>query len=606
MSGAVAFPTIFRRDQRNGRLIAVFRLAGDEADRLVDQHRDLACLRGFARRDRSRCADPGGPSCRACRCARRRPAPSLFRSTRRLRGASTGRVPTSAWTDAGCPARLRSRDAECAARHPASRSARASAPGCAACRREPGGVVAEAACQRTAVSCRSCGPDARCARRVSRSRRARTIAEFAFGAVRGRRGRHAAARAGRSERSRSRLYRLAKCARRDRRTTVAFEAARCAVSYAVARSLRLAPRGGARRSLQTRARRHAIARTGARDAVATRSDGRPAPRGARPLNAARVRRRHGAGRRSPRLRGSAVACDRCLRTARRRSPRAVKRRGAARVSRRAHVTTRLRSVRGATFAIVTTRTTVAAPSKRRGARSPSSRRDHGGASSKRRGARSTAIIAFKTTRAHGRRRSDAVRVHRDRDGAVAAIACAFEAARRTFTAITTCHDAAHVAAIARTFKPTRRTRHRGARSPRAFDAAAHVRHRRGAHASPRRLHGAADDPTACPARVAAAPASRSRENEPSARGARAPAPAGLPARRPLAAARCASAFTRAPRPNPPSSDGFGPAGRVGLRADVLPVRTGARSDEAGRGCLAVNLTRMKSHTAIARSSSVST
>jgi len=50
----------------------------------------------------------------------------------------------------------------------------------------------------------------------------------------------------------------------------------------------------------------------------------------------------------------------------------------------------------------------------------------------------------------------------------------------------------------------------------------------------------------------------------------------------------------------------GAAARVGLRAVLLPERTGARSDEAGRGCLAVSLTRMKSHTAIARSSSVST
>jgi hypothetical protein len=65
----------------------------------------------------------------------------------------------------------------------------------------------------------------------------------------------------------------------------------------------------------------------------------------------------------------------------------------------------------------------------------------------------------------------------------------------------------------------------------------------------------------------------------------------------------------APSPRGPlgsAIDDFGPAGRVGLRPDVLPLRTGARSVEAGRGCLAVNLSRMKSHTAIARSSSVST
>ncbi len=50
-----------------------------------------------------------------------------------------------------------------------------------------------------------------------------------------------------------------------------------------------------------------------------------------------------------------------------------------------------------------------------------------------------------------------------------------------------------------------------------------------------------------------------------------------------------------------------PAGFVRpMRFDVLLLRAGARSDEAGRGCLAVNLSRMKSHTAIARSSSVST
>ena len=78
-------------------------------------------------------------------------------------------------------------------------------------------------------------------------------------------------------------------------------------------------------------------------------------------------------------------------------------------------------------------------------------------------------------------------------------------------------------------------------------------------------------------------------------------------RRPPAACRRRAAPAPSPRaPLGPGVAGLGPAGRVGLRADVLPVRTGARSDEAGRGCLAVNLTRMKSHTAIARSSSVST
>ena len=43
-----------------------------------------------------------------------------------------------------------------------------------------------------------------------------------------------------------------------------------------------------------------------------------------------------------------------------------------------------------------------------------------------------------------------------------------------------------------------------------------------------------------------------------------------------------------------------------LRAEGLLGRTGARLGDAGRGCLAVSLTRIKSHTAIARSSSVST
>jgi hypothetical protein len=47
------------------------------------------------------------------------------------------------------------------------------------------------------------------------------------------------------------------------------------------------------------------------------------------------------------------------------------------------------------------------------------------------------------------------------------------------------------------------------------------------------------------------------------------------------------------------------AGRGALRADELLERTGARLGDAGRGCLAVSLTRIKSHTAIARSSSVS-
>jgi hypothetical protein len=52
--------------------------------------------------------------------------------------------------------------------------------------------------------------------------------------------------------------------------------------------------------------------------------------------------------------------------------------------------------------------------------------------------------------------------------------------------------------------------------------------------------------------------------------------------------------------------GSGSRVRGVLRADGLPARTGARLGEAGRGCLAVNLTRIKSHTAIARSNSVST
>jgi hypothetical protein len=83
-----------------------------------------------------------------------------------------------------------------------------------------------------------------------------------------------------------------------------------------------------------------------------------------------------------------------------------------------------------------------------------------------------------------------------------------------------------------------------------------------------------------------------------------PAPPAKPAG--LAAGRLPAPAGLASRPPAAGVAGRGPAGRVGLRAVVLPERTGARSDEADRGCLAVNLTRMKSHTAIARSSSVST
>jgi len=50
----------------------------------------------------------------------------------------------------------------------------------------------------------------------------------------------------------------------------------------------------------------------------------------------------------------------------------------------------------------------------------------------------------------------------------------------------------------------------------------------------------------------------------------------------------------------------GAGARAGLRPVVVPVRTGERVAEVGRGCLAVSLTRIKSQAAIARSSSVST
>jgi hypothetical protein len=43
-----------------------------------------------------------------------------------------------------------------------------------------------------------------------------------------------------------------------------------------------------------------------------------------------------------------------------------------------------------------------------------------------------------------------------------------------------------------------------------------------------------------------------------------------------------------------------------LRPAALPERTGERAGVAGRGCLAVSLTRIISQAAIARSSSVST
>lgn len=70
----------------------------------------------------------------------------------------------------------------------------------------------------------------------------------------------------------------------------------------------------------------------------------------------------------------------------------------------------------------------------------------------------------------------------------------------------------------------------------------------------------------------------------------------------------AAALLRAPvLASLPEAAGCAPSQVRGvLRADGLPVRTGARLGDAGRGCLAVSLTRIKSHTAIARSNSVST
>ena len=70
----------------------------------------------------------------------------------------------------------------------------------------------------------------------------------------------------------------------------------------------------------------------------------------------------------------------------------------------------------------------------------------------------------------------------------------------------------------------------------------------------------------------------------------------------------AAALSRAPvLASLPEAAGCAPSQVRGVfRADGLPVRTGARLGDAGRGCLAVSLTRIKSHTAIARSNSVST
>jgi len=50
----------------------------------------------------------------------------------------------------------------------------------------------------------------------------------------------------------------------------------------------------------------------------------------------------------------------------------------------------------------------------------------------------------------------------------------------------------------------------------------------------------------------------------------------------------------------------GGSARTGFRPAALPERTGERAGDAGRGCLAVSLTRINSQAAIARSSSVST
>ncbi len=63
----VAFPAVIRRDERDGRLIAVFSLTRDVADRLVHQDRDVARLDRPGRPGRSRCAGPGEPWSRACR-----------------------------------------------------------------------------------------------------------------------------------------------------------------------------------------------------------------------------------------------------------------------------------------------------------------------------------------------------------------------------------------------------------------------------------------------------------------------------------------------------------------------------------------------------------
>ena len=95
------------------------------------------------------------------------------------------------------------------------------------------------------------------------------------------------------------------------------------------------------------------------------------------------------------------------------------------------------------------------------------------------------------------------------------------------------------------------------------------------------------------------------------RGGFAPAPsrafAGAPSRR-FSGAPGAADGLAARGPAFFSGNPGGSTSRVrgDLRADGLPARTGARLGEAGRGCLAVNLTRIKSHTAIARSNSVST
>lgn len=122
------------------------------------------------------------------------------------------------------------------------------------------------------------------------------------------------------------------------------------------------------------------------------------------------------------------------------------------------------------------------------------------------------------------------------------------------------------------------------------------------------------------------PPDRSRVDAPSGRAGRGPVdgrppvpgprlpPAGpAPAKERFAAPPEDAPSRRAPAPAssllrllPGIDVGLGPAGLGLLRAAVLPERTGARSALAGRGCLAVSLTRMKSHTAIARSSSVST